>query len=98
MYLLLNFFLFVKVSYFCELQQNLHVFKPYSTFLVFQPALMYNRVKKSGKSDNKLSVCFVVDSDSPRDLGRSCWNLSESSGLDHNITGIRSSKFFMHKV
>ena len=27
------------MPYFCELQQNLHVFKPYSTFLFFQPAL-----------------------------------------------------------
>ena len=40
MYVHLNFSLFVKVSYLCELQQNLHGFKPYSKFLVFQPALM----------------------------------------------------------
>ena len=40
MYILLIFFLFVKVSYFCELQQTLHVFKPYSTFWGFQPALV----------------------------------------------------------
>ena len=32
---------FFKMPLFCELQQNLNVFKPYSTVLFFQPALIY---------------------------------------------------------
>ena len=56
MYVLLNFFLFVKVSYLCELQQNLHVLKPYSTFVVFQPALLYNILTH----DSKCQVLFIL--------------------------------------